>query len=416
MREFYKEYIIISVLPVAMIIFAILVNSPYEIYSGMVQIVKSNSVLVSDYFIISNIGATFFNSAILTIINLYLLYKLELKLNGLLISAIFLMTSFAFMGKNVYNVIPFYIGSYIHSVIHKRNIRSVIAIAIMSTTLAPLVSNIGIIGFMLGILSAYLMPFIIQNALHYHNGYSLYNTGLAGGLLGIVIYSVLSAMGIKFDLIKVFYEPFDFRIYLFFLLYYIYLIVLAIYFDKDLIKNVKSIYTHTGRLVTDFVQKEGFYASIFNMGILGLLCLHISMYYGVLNGPVICGMLTVVAFGTFGKHLKNVIPLIIGVIIAENIFKVEIKTTLFVMSVFFSTTLAPVAGKFGTILGILVGIMQYALSIHIGVIHGGINLYNNGLSAGIVASVSVPILEAIQGGVGLAREKKESYKNDRRTN
>jgi len=33
-----------------------------------------------------------------------------------------------------------------------------------------------------------------------------------------------------------------------------------------------------------------------------------------------------------------------------------------------------------------------------GALHGGLNLYNTGLSAGIVASVSVPILQIFYGG------------------
>ena len=413
MKEFYREYLLISLLPVAMIIYAISTSSLPEIFLNLDKLVHANDILVSDYFAISSISATFFNSAIATLVNIYIMYKMRLKLNGLLVSAIFLMTSFSFMGKNIYNIIPFYVGVMIYSKIYKRKIKVVIPIAMMSSTLAPVVSSLGVVGILLGILVGYLMPFIIPNALHYHNGYSLYNTGLAGGLLGIIIYSLISAMGIKFDLNKYYYEKFDYRIFFFFLIYFIFLIIYGVYRDKNIVKNMKAIYRHTGRLVTDFIQKEGFYATLVNMGSLGLFCLAISYYYQVLNGPVICGMLTVVAFGGFGKHLKNIIPLVIGVIIAENIFKIDINTSIFVMSIFFSTTLAPIAGKFGIIIGILVGILQYAMSVHIGVIHGGINLYNNGLSAGIVASVAVPILESILGGINDARAKKESRKNDR---
>jgi hypothetical protein len=36
----------------------------------------------------------------------------------------------------------------------------------------------------------------------------------------------------------------------------------------------------------------------------------------------------------------------------------------------------------------------------VGSLHGGLNLYNNGFAAGIVAAVLVPVIIAIRGGRG----------------
>ena len=149
------------------------------------------------------------------------------------------------------------------------------------------------------------------------------------------------------------------------------------------------------------------------MGALGITLMLITKVYMLLNGPVICSMLTIVAFGGFGKHLKNTLPLMIGVMLAEYLFKIRIESTVFVMTMFFSTTLAPISGKFGIIAGIFAGILHYALAIQIGIVHGGINLYNNGLAAGMLASVYVPIIEEIKGGVFGGRTKEKNNKNDR---
>jgi hypothetical protein len=40
--------------------------------------------------------------------------------------------------------------------------------------------------------------------------------------------------------------------------------------------------------------------------------------------------------------------------------------------------------------------MHLTLVMNIGYLHGGVNLYNNGFSGGLVASILVPILEAFQ--------------------
>ena len=46
----------------------------------------------------------------------------------------------------------------------------------------------------------------------------------------------------------------------------------------------------------------------------------------------------------------------------------------------------------------IVGFINFCLVLNMGALHGGLNLYNTGLSAGIVASVSVPILQLFYGG------------------
>lgn len=413
MKEQNREYLVILILPILMILFSFMLNTPYEILKGEIDIIKANNILISDYFVITNKGATFFNAGIIAIINVYIIYKLKLRLNGLLIMSVFIVLSFGFMGKNIYNIIPFYIGSYIYSRVFKKRFKTVIAIAMMSTTLAPIVSALHGYGFLIGILVGFVMPIISKQTLHYHNGYNLYNTGLAGGLLGIIIYSLLSVYGIKFDLNSKYYEIYDNRIFYFFILYFTILLIIGVLNSKDFIINTQSIYKHSGRLVTDFVQKEGFYTVVFNMGALGITLMLITKVYMLLNGPVICSMLTIVAFGGFGKHLKNTLPLMIGVMLAEYLFKIRIESTVFVMTMFFSTTLAPISGKFGIIAGIFAGILHYALAIQIGIVHGGINLYNNGLAAGMLASVYVPIIEEIKGGVFGGRTKEKNNKNDR---
>ncbi|WP_068268165.1 DUF1576 domain-containing protein [Caviibacter abscessus] len=415
MNEQKKEYLIISILPIMMVIFAFYLESPQKIFIGMINIFRSNDILISDYFIIGNIGAAFLNSALITLANIFLIYKLRLRLNGLLIMSLFIILSFGFMGKNGVNIIPFYIGTYLYAVLFNKRYKTVVAISMLSTTLAPVVSSLGIYGIFIGIIVGFIMPVISKQALHFHNGYSLYNSGLSGGLLGIVIYSIISAYGINFDINTVYYMKFDNRVFYFFIVYFLILIFIGLFYDKKIKTNMISIYGHTGRLVTDFVQKEGFYAVILNMGTLGLISVLISKLYGVLNGPVICSMLTIVAFGGFGKHIKNVLPLIIGVSLAPYLFKIQIEPTILLMTMFFSTTLAPISGKFGITAGIIAGILHYALAVRIGVIHGGINLYNNGLAAGILASVYVPVIEEIKGGILGARAEDEISQNGRRS-
>ena len=106
------------------------------------------------------------------------------------------------------------------------------------------------------------------------------------------------------------------------------------------------------------------------------------------------GIFTVIGFGAFGKNVKNVLPILIGVTLMGRLNYQDNQSTIVLISALFGTTLAPLAGRYGNIAGIIAGAMHLTLVMNIGYLHGGVNLYNNGFSGGLVASILVPILEA----------------------
>ena len=56
--------------------------------------------------------------------------------------------------------------------------------------------------------------------------------------------------------------------------------------------------------------------------------------------------------------------------------------------------LAPIAGRFGVIAGIVAGMLHTAIVMCTSQMYGGLNLYNNGFSAGWVAIIMVPAIES----------------------
>ena len=66
------------------------------------------------------------------------------------------------------------------------------------------------------------------------------------------------------------------------------------------------------------------------------------------------------------------------------------------LAALFGTTLAPIAGRFGWHWGLVAGFIHSSAALTTGSMHAGLNLYNNGLAAGIVASVLVPVIIAIR--------------------
>jgi hypothetical protein len=128
--------------------------------------------------------------------------------------------------------------------------------------------------------------------------------------------------------------------------------------------------------------------------------IYVLLIGGDLNGPVIGAILTIVGFSACGKHPRNIIPIMLGVFLGSLAKPWAITDPSIVLAALFGTTLAPIAGRFGWRWGIVAGFVHSSAVLSVGSLHAGLNLYNNGFAAGIVAVVLVPVIIAIQGRRG----------------
>ena len=88
------QFIVIEMLPVTMIIMSFFYDSPWEILFGLSKIISANDVFATDYTHIASVGSALFNSGLVVMINIYILRKMNLKLNGMIVSALFLLCGF----------------------------------------------------------------------------------------------------------------------------------------------------------------------------------------------------------------------------------------------------------------------------------------------------------------------------------
>ena len=162
-------------------------------------------------------------------------------------------------------------------------------------------------------------------------------------------------------------------------------------------KNLLRLYKKPGRLVSDFYLLFGRGITMVNMGILGIYStLFVLMIGGDLNGPTIGGILTIVGFGAFGKHLRNVFPVMVGATLSSLLNIWQINSPSLVLGILFSSTLAPISGQFGWIYGIIAGFLHICLTMNLAYLHGGLNLYNNGFAGGIACIILIPIITAFR--------------------
>ena len=403
LKNYYPPYIILSILYLFFIIFAFLLDSPSETFNGLKSIIFSSDILITDYMEVGGIGAALVNAALTSLLSLLLLVIIGVKPNGSTIMSLWLMTGFSFLGKNIFNIWPIIFGVYLFSRYQKEPFLNYILVALLGTSLSPVVSQISffnseysvlsiILGILVGIAVGFVLPPIASHSIKAHNGYNLYNIGFASGLLATLLMSIMRGFGINLDSRLIWHSGSNKILFILLLMCCMFLITIGIMKGNNNKINFKNINRQTGRLISDFyiLFKESTYI---NMGILGILSTcYVILIGGDLNGATICGIFTIIGFGCFGKNIKNTIPIIIGATIAA-IFNVnEVTSPSLLLSILFSTTLAPICGKFGWKYGILAGIIHVNIVANIGYLHGGLNLYNNGLAGGFVAMILIPLI------------------------
>ena len=400
------QFLILAGYAFSLILFGFLVNSPQEIALGLQKIITSPDTLITDYIGVGGLGATLVNSGTLTLIVTFIFYRLNLAPTGLMIACLFIISGCALFGKNLFNVWFIVAGVFLYGKYHQKPFKDLAYTAFFGTALAPVVTEIIFstdsvvwIRVPLGIGISFAIGFILfpvsANLLKVHQGFSLYNMGFTAGIVGTVVVSLLNSYGIipAPQLIWTRGNNLLLGSYLGFV--FLSMLIVGIRLTNHPLEKIRRIWASSGQLVTDFVVMEGFAASLINMGINGFIAtFYILLVKGDLNGPTVGGILTIVGFSAFGKHPKNIIPILMGIYLGTLGKHWNANDPSLQLTALFGTTLAPIAGKYGWPWGIIAGFLHCSAAQSVGVLHGGLNLYNNGFAAGIVATTLVPVIQS----------------------
>lgn len=382
---------------------AFILSPPDQVFKGLIDIIFEKEVLITDYFDIGGPGGALFNTALIALLTLTIIKYSGMRLGGLAFAAMFALIGFSFFGKNIYNILPIYFGVYLYCNYVKEPFKNYFLIAIFSTCLAPLIgsnftgSSSGfILGIALGIVYGFVISPISSHVMRFHNGYTLYNVGFAGGMFAIIIASVIKTLG--YDLTSVYLISTEYHYILVSLMYAVSLcfIILALFTKKFDFNDFTTLIKRPGRSVTDFFSFHKPCSVYMNIGLMGILLTTIALACGVpFNGPIIGAIFTIMGFSAFGASPINAISVIIGaalmlVLSGQSLQTENILTLIFVVGI------CPIAGQYGPIYGIIAGMLHYSVVNFSAGWQGAFNLYNNGFASGIVAGILVSVLENIR--------------------
>ncbi|MBW9147258.1 DUF1576 domain-containing protein [Clostridium sp. CM027] len=406
--KIHSTYYMFICLSLFFMILAFVMNTPTEIFIGFKKIIFESNILITDYVELAGIGATFFNMSLVVLASIFLLVHVGIKPNGSTVAALFTMAGFSLFGKSIVNIWPIIFGVWLYSRYQKEKFINYVLIALFGTTLSPTVNQLAFLGhlpFLGNIIIAilistfigFIFPPMAAYCLKLHQGYNLYNIGFAAGLLATLIMSLLRAFGINFESRLLWSTGNNLFFSIILISLFILMIIVGFIHNDKSFKNLFKLYKQPGRLVSDYYLLFGRGLTMINMGILGVYStIYVLIIGGDLNGPTIGGILTIVGFGSFGKHLRNVFPVMIGATLSSLLNIWQFSSPGMLLGILFSSTLAPISGQFGWIYGAIAGFLHICLSMNISYLHGGLNLYNNGFSGGIVCIILIPIITAFR--------------------
>lgn len=381
-------------------------DTPQGIMQGMVKIIVSRDALITDYFELAGLGASFFNAAVVSVICMLLIGLNKIPYTGLTLAAFYINAGFAFWGKNPVNIMPIILGVWLYAKLQGIPFARYIYNALFATCLGPFVTEMVYLlpfetkynimaAFALGVFIGFAISPLATHTASMHMGYSLFNVGYAAGILAFVMFCVLKSYGIETEPVFIWKEGVDEVVLKASILYFAITFIIGVLMQNGNAEGLLKIMRHPGRAVADFVMMDGPGTTLMNMGAMGLLAeVYIIVIKADLNGPTLGCILTVFGFAAFGAHLRNYIPVLLGVVLSTYFTKYDLTSPAIIIASLFVVGISPIAGQFGPIVGILAGMLHAAIVTCTSALYGGLNLYNNGFSAGWVAIIMIPLTES----------------------
>ena len=400
--------LVLALFPAAFVLFGFIVDSPAAIFRGLVAILTSRDTLITDYIGLGGMGAAFVNAGLLTLHGDHLLLALgrghRRRGGGLPVPGARLRV----VRQEPAQRLVHRPGRFLYARFKREPFAKHINVAFFGAALSPIFTEILFssalplqVSLPLAVATTLGLGFVLvpcaAHLFNAHMGHTLYNIGWVAGILGTLTVAVYKSYGFVPDPVFIWTTGNNGLLGSMLALLFIAMGLGGWWLDREAWHKQGWILRQSGRSPTDFVDQAGIGPSLLNMGLTGAIGTAYVLAVGSdLNGPTLGAIFTIVGFSAFGKHPRNIVPIMLGVFIASMLKDWSADDPSAVLAALFGTTLAPIAGRFGWRWGIVAGFVHSSVAQTVGQLHGGLVLYNNGFAAGLVAAILVPVIIALQ--------------------
>ena len=405
-----RLYLVLLATAGLLLLFAVIAQPDRTLFTGFWRLQISETGLITDPMATGGVGAALLNAALVLLLSTLLVWGMRLPCTGVSFACLYMMAGFALLGKNLVNIAPIVLGGWLYARYKGERFSKYVYLTLFSTCLAPVVSFLLVhmrtglrwpAMVLCGAVIGFLVPAIAGYTIRVHQGYNLYNVGFAAGFLGLGLASILKGVGVEFTIVESWSREGHLLLCVMVALLLCGLLAAGILLGCRSWRTYRAILRHSGRAVADYVVLDGPAVSLVNMALVGAIGFGylLALYpRGVrLNGPLVCCLMSMVGFAAFGKHPKNVAPVMAGAALAALLLvKVPITSPGVLLATLLCTCPAPVAGQFGWYWGVAAGFLHMTIVQNTAILHGGMNLYNNGFAAGLVCVLLIPVIEALK--------------------
>ncbi len=404
----------------AFLVMALVSPDRATMLDGLKAIYTTPGKVVTDYFRVGGVSATFANAFLVSLL-CCLLYQLPgAPLNGVSFLAFSLTQGFCFWGMNVFNLIPCALGVALYCLVKREPLGKNVNFMLFATGAAPLVTEMFlrypftemiegysiasvILGLCVGLFFGFFTPAGCAYAPNAHKGFSLYSAALPLGMMAFFLRAVLYTMrGVDLPPATAGFVAQPVVFYSFFGALFVLCLVLGLWKNGWSFRGYGQLLKSSGHK-TDFSAEFGGALSLMNIGIFGLfIMLYYTLVGGELNGVTAGLVLCMVCTAVAGSHPGNVWPILVGYVVmsfvAEALFVGEtfpraINAQAILIGVCYANGMSPMVGKYGWFAGLVAGMLHYVLVVCVPDLHGGYLLYNGGFTACLVSILFVPVLE-----------------------
>ena len=400
-------YLVLGMLGTILMLCAIAMQPLLSVLEGWKQILLAPNVLFSDAMAIGGVAAALWNAGFMTLLSIGLLVYFKTEGTGAAFASVMTVCGFSLFGKNPLNAFPAISGSLMYILRNETKGTNSFVPALYASGLGPITSAIFFgselplyysipLGFIIGFLSGYLLIPIAKKAKWFHQGYSLYQIGFAAGLTATLLINPLRIWGLKIPVVMTFYSETNQWLTIGCATIFLLFIAIGLLTNGCSLKGYQRILKDKNQKGYDYIIKYGFGLSLFNSGLTSLCILLILVALNVrLNGPILGALITIAGFSTYGKHIVNISPIMIGALLATFAIYGKVNSTISIVIILFASTLAPLTGRYGPIASAASGMLHVLISNQIGFLHAGVNLYNNGFAGGFVARLFITLSPVI---------------------
>lgn len=430
---------------VIMLVYGIIVSAAFEnrIQHVFSDFGKLHFNYIKDPIAAVGWGNTIINAVIIGSLHFSAMKLTRTKMTAVVFTGYWMVVAYSFFGLNIFGWIAIIFGAMLLSLFKDKKINTLFVAISLGTSATPVVSavsfpngmDLGWWGFSLTFGLMILIGLILPElgAIFYkaHEGHSLGNTGIAAGIPLVIVWAFMVAFGATFTPLKDFnvlasedmywYHPFI----MFGTILSIHLIITLSLFPLKDAKGFIKIFHHHGKWPADFVQEGSPTGVVINAFVLFLFVFLvnfiITLTYDLSAGlrgvelfssnatfmkagyAGMTGVVQVFAFSVFGKGIKPAFFISLGVLSsyffmvysfpnspAAKAYASAAGLHSLLGLITFSWLLSPII-KYGWTITIITGMIHFFIVRNSGSFHGGMFMYNTGLSTVFTVPVTMAI-------------------------